>query len=113
MIQNLPKDIKENGRFCLWRYEEQNGKTTKIPYQVNGKRASSKNIPPLCKVLAEVLKAASQYDGIGMGVFAPFAALDIDNCVLDGHLSEFAENIISTLDSYTEYSPSAAVSASS
>ena len=36
MIQNLPKDIKENGRFCLWRYEEQNGRMTKIPYQVNG-----------------------------------------------------------------------------
>jgi putative DNA primase/helicase len=94
MIQNLPKDIKENGRFCLWRYEEQNGRTTKIPYQVNGKRASSKNIRHFAS-FAEVLKAASQYDGIGMGVFAPFAALDIDNCVLDGRLSELAEDIIS------------------
>jgi putative DNA primase/helicase len=105
MVQNLPKDIKENGRFCLWRYEEQNGRTTKIPYQVNGKRASSKNIRHFTSFV-EVLKAAPQYDGIGMGVFAPFAALDIDNCVLDGHLSELAEDIISTLDSYTEYSPS-------
>lgn len=105
MIQNLPKDIKENGRFCLWRYEEQNGRTTKIPYQVNGKRASSKNIRHFAS-FAEVLKASPQYDGIGMGVFAPFAALDIDNCVLDGHLSELAEDVISTLDSYTEYSPS-------
>jgi putative DNA primase/helicase len=105
MIQNLPKDIKENGRFCLWRYEEQNGRTTKIPYQVNGKRASSKNIRHFAS-FAEVLKASPQYDGIGMGIFAPFAALDIDNCVLDGHLSELAEDVNSTLDSYTEYSPS-------
>lgn len=105
MIQNLPKDLKENGRFYLWCYEEQNGRTTKIPYQVSGKRASSKNISHFAN-FAEVLKAAAQYDGIGMGVFAPFASLDIDNCVLDGRLSELAEDVISTLDSYTEYSPS-------
>ena len=46
------------------------------------------------------------YDGIGMGVFAPFAAVDIDGCVVDGKLSELAEDIIKRLDSYTEYSPS-------
>ena len=59
MIQNFPKDIKENGKFCLWRYEEQNGRTTKIPYQVNGKRASSKNIRHFAS-FAEVLKAADR-----------------------------------------------------
>jgi len=54
MIQNLPKDIKENGRFCLWRYEEQNGRRTKVPYQVNGKRASSKSIRAYVNALNKI-----------------------------------------------------------
>ena len=105
MIQNLPKDIKENGRFCLWRYEKQQGRQTKVPYQISGQRASSSNIQHFTS-FEEVIKAVPQYDGIGMGVFSPFAAVDIDDCVKDGELSGLAEDVIHTLDSYTEYSPS-------
>mgnify|MGYP000952643638 FL=1 len=105
MYEQIAIDIKENGRFCLWRYEEQNGRTTKVPYRVNGKRASSKNIRHFAS-FTEVLKVAAPYDGIGMGVFSPFAAVDIDDCVKDGKLSGLAEDVIHTLDSYTEYSPS-------
>lgn len=36
------------------------------------------------------------YDGI---------AIDIDNCVENGVLSDMAEDIISRMDTYTEYSP--------
>ena len=39
------------------------------------------------------------YDGI---------AIDIDNCVENGVLSDMAEDIISRMDTYTEYSPSGA-----
>lgn len=105
MYEQIAIDIKENGRFCLWRYEEQNGRTTKVPYRVNGKRASSKNIRHFA-CFTEILKVAAPYDGIGMGVFSPFAAVDIDDCVKDGELSGLAEDVIHTLDSYTEYSPS-------
>jgi putative DNA primase/helicase len=105
MIQNLPKDIKENGRFCLWRYEKQQGRQTKVPYQISGQRASSRNIQHFTS-FEEVIKAVPRYDGIGMGVFSPFAAVDIDDCVKDGKLSGLAEDVIHTLDSYTEYSPS-------
>ena len=105
MYEQIAKDIKENGRFCLWRYEEQKGRKTKVPYQVNGQRASTRNIQHFTS-FDEVLKAVFQYDGIGMGVFSPFAAVDIDDCVKDGKLSELAEDIIHTLDSYTECSPS-------
>lgn len=46
------------------------------------------------------------YDGIGMGVFSPYVAIDIDHCLEKGLLSEMAIDIIKTLDSYTEVSPS-------
>ena len=105
MYEQIAIDIKENGRFCLWRYEEPNGRTTKVPYQISGQRASSSNIQHFTS-FEEVIKAVPLYDGIGMGVFSPFAAVDIDDCVKDGKLSGLAEDVIHTLDSYTEYSPS-------
>ena len=105
MCEQIAIDIKENGRFCLWRYEKQQGRRTKVPYQVSGQRASSRNFQHFTN-FEEVIKAVPQYDGIGMGVFSPFAAVDIDNCVKDGKLSELAEDVIHTLDSYTEYSTS-------
>jgi putative DNA primase/helicase len=76
-----------------------------VPYQISGQRASSSNIQHFTS-FEEVIKAVPLYDGIGMGVFSPFAAVDIDDCVKDGKLSGLAEDVIHTLDSYTEYSPS-------
>lgn len=46
------------------------------------------------------------YDGIGMGVFDLYFAVDIDDCVVDGKLTDMAQDIVDTMDSYTEYSPS-------
>jgi putative DNA primase/helicase len=105
MYNKIAKEIKEKGRFCLWRYEERQGRRTKVPYQLSGMRVSSKNIQHFTS-FEEALKVAPQYDGIGMGVLSPFAAVDIDDCVKEGKRSELAEDVIKTLDSYTEYSPS-------
>lgn len=41
MYEKLPEELKKDGRFCLWNYEERNGRITKVPYQINGKKASS------------------------------------------------------------------------
>lgn len=86
MYEQIAIDIKENGRFCLWRYEKQQGRQTKVPYQISDQRASSRNIQHFTS-FEEVIKAVPRYDGIGMGVFSPFAAVDIDDCVKDGKLS--------------------------
>lgn len=33
MYEKLPEQLKKDGRFCLWKYEERNGRMTKVPYQ--------------------------------------------------------------------------------
>ena len=43
MYEKLPQELKERGAFCLWRYEQRNGDTTKVPYQPNGLRGDSTN----------------------------------------------------------------------
>lgn len=41
MYEKLPEQLKKDGRFCLWKYEERNGRMTKVTYQTNGRKASS------------------------------------------------------------------------
>lgn len=43
MYEKLPQELKERGAFCLWKYEERDGRRTKVPYQTNGFRANSTN----------------------------------------------------------------------
>ena len=105
MYENLPKELKENALFCLWKYEMRNGRKTKVPYQTNGKRADSSN-KACFSDFDTVANLTQSYDGIGMGMFQPFVAVDIDHCVDGGKLSDMATDIVETLNSYTEYSPS-------
>lgn len=105
MYENLPKELKENALFCLWKYEMRNGRKTKVPYQTNGKRADISN-KACFSDFDTVANLTQSYDGIGMGMFQPFVAVDIDHCVDGGKLSDMATDIVETLNSYTEYSPS-------
>lgn len=105
MYENLPKELKENALFCLWKYKMRNGRKTKVPYQTNGKRADSSN-KACFSDFDTVANLTQSYDGIGMGMFQPFVAVDIDHCVDGGKLSDMATDIVETLNSYTEYSPS-------
>ena len=43
MYEKLPEQLKKDGRFCLWKYEERNGRMTKVPYQTNGRRCRVEN----------------------------------------------------------------------
>lgn len=103
--EHLSPIIMNEGQICLWRYEEVGGRKTKVPYQVNGKRADSTK-PETFSTFNKALEVVDDYDGIGLGVFEPFMAVDIDHCVEDCEPNETAKKIIDTLKSYTEISPS-------
>ena len=105
MYEKLPHELKERGSFCLWKYEERDGRMTKVPYQTSGLRADSTNKATFTDY-ATVIGIRGKYDGIGIGVFDDICAIDIDHCIENGKLSDMAEDIISCMDSYTEYSPS-------
>lgn len=106
---NLPAALRENGLFCCWRYEERDGKRTKVPYNPKtGGRAQSTN-PDTFSPLSTALAAckASDYDGIGVGMFGALGAVDIDHCMDDsGELSDMAFDVMNIMQGYTEVSPS-------
>lgn len=106
MYDKLPQTLKDHGAFCLWQYEkDRSGRLTKMPYQMNGMKASSTDRTTFTS-FDDAASHMDGYSGIGLGVFDDLAAIDIDHCVVDGALSEMALDIIRIMDSYTEYSPS-------
>ena len=78
---------------------------TKVPYQTNGRKASSADKNTFSDFRLAV-NAMDGYDGIGMGAFDDFCMVDIDHCVSGGKLTQMAEDIVEKMESYTEISPS-------
>ena len=105
MYENIPNELKQKALFCLWKYEERGGKKTKVPYKINGARARTNSATDFSS-FDSVSKLVDKYSGIGMGVFNGYSAIDIDHCVEDGIPNEMATDIINTMQSYTELSPS-------
>ena len=105
---NLPKQAQQRGLFCLWKYEEVNGRTTKVPYNPNCPQYRAKsNDRSTFAPMATAQAAAAGFDGMGIGIFDDITAIDIDHCIDDaGQLSPMAQDIVQTMDAYTEISPS-------
>lgn len=106
-VHNLPQWLRNNGRFCCWRQENRDGRATKVPYDPQtGARVDITKQNALAP-LAAAETAQAQFDGLGVGVFPPLALIDVDSCVsAAGELSPLAADLLSTVPSYAEYSPS-------
>jgi replicative DNA helicase len=105
---NLPAELRQKARFCLWKYETVDGRENcKVPYNPNtGGRAQANN-PDTFASLRDAAANGAGYDGIGVGIFGNLAAIDIDHCIdSSGQLSPMAADVMQMMDCYTERSPS-------
>ena len=87
MYEKLPQELKERGSFCLWKYEERDGRMTKVPYQTSGLRADFTDKATFTDY-ATANSIRDKYDGIGIGVFDDICAIDIDHCLANEVLSD-------------------------
>ena len=108
-FNSIPSELKALPQWILWRFEERDSKPTKVPYQASGEMAQANNRRTFGSfATASKFYIDGDYNGIGF-VFTRqdnYIGVDIDNCVVDGKPNAFATEIIDTLDSYTEFSPS-------
>lgn len=108
---NLPKYLQEHGRFCLWKYtQDDKDGWTKPPYKAcfPASKASKKN-PADFTDMATALSYSAGYDGLGVhiGFSDDISAIDIDHCIDEaGNLSMLAQSVVDLMDTYTERSPS-------
>jgi len=111
-IAEIPAELKPLPRWVVWRYElDEDGRPTKVPYRPSDptRRASStdpKSWSDFETALAVVARGGA--DGIGFVLGAGIVGIDLDKCVdpITGTLETWAREIVETVSSYTESSPS-------
>ena len=98
-------------QFVVWKYTVENKKLKKRPYHPRTHMPAKTNDPSTWTDVNVALKAlvTGRFNGIGF-VFTesdPFTGIDLDACIgKDGTVAPWARDIITSLSSYTEYSPS-------
>ena len=109
---HIPQVMKDHAQWVLWRYEFNGKKWTKPPVGIRGFRTSiheKSNWLDFSEAYAAYEEEDSGFDGIGFVLTKndPFVAIDLDHCFNDDStLNDFAQNVVDTMKSYTEFSPS-------
>jgi hypothetical protein len=106
-------ELASADQWVVWRPEQRDGKTTKVPYTPAGIRAKSTD-PRSWSSYAECFQAAfveGSAAGIGRVLYdaadQDLVAFDLDRCVDDaGAIEPWACAIAQRMNSYTEISPS-------
>jgi len=104
--------VKELAQWINWRYEEREGKLTKVPICPHTGELAAVNRPVTWGTYKEAVRAAKEnrHNGVGFVFTAedPYAGIDIDECrdPETGEIEAWAQEIIEELNSYTEISPS-------
>lgn len=98
-------------QWVCWRHEQRPGelKSTKIPLTVAGRMASSTAPDTWCSY-TEARGAAQRGVGDGVGFVLtehdPYVGVDLDGCISEKRISDFAMKVVRKIRSYTEVSPS-------
>jgi hypothetical protein len=104
MLENIPDELKSEDSWVLWKHEERHGKSTKVLYQSDYRRASSTDSATWTTFAAAVeIIEDSFFDGVGF-VFdkdSPYAGADLDD-INEDQAGEWLDRF----DSYAERSPS-------
>lgn len=108
-LHTVPQELRDLPTWVVWKRITKNGRPTKVPYRCDGKGFASSTDTSTWSTFADAQAAYQRtgYDGLGIGISGDIAAVDIDNCIdpISG-LSDMAKDIMKTLNTYTELSPS-------
>ena len=109
-LERLPQQIKKhpNWALCKLEWDDRKKKFRKLPYQLNGYRASSKNVLTWCDHdhAISTYQKNNNYASIGLVLDKNgLVCVDFDNCIDEfGQISSVVKEIVDRLDSYTEIS---------
>jgi putative DNA primase/helicase len=107
--KGILREIAGYPNFVVWLYKEENGQRKKPPVNPNTLHSASPTDRTTWGTLETALSAVAtgNYQGIGfMLSYSPFSGIDLDHCIREGSMQPWAQEIIETLNTYTEYSPS-------
>lgn len=114
-LDNIPECLKQIPRWLVWKWKKKTRpdgsiKWDKPPLCIDGTDGSSTN-PSKWATYEQAVLALPDFDGIGLAMGEDgigLIGIDLDDCrdPQTGFLTEEAEEIIESLDTYAEISPS-------
>jgi len=114
-IDGIPQYLRTSARFCVWKIEERDGKSTKVPFNPRTGGRAMTNVPSTFSDFDTALMTyrSSQekpepFFGLGINISDAIVVIDIDHCVAaDGTISDFAQDVLDIIgQAYVEFSPS-------
>jgi KaiC/GvpD/RAD55 family RecA-like ATPase len=110
-LENIPTALTARPNWVLWRNDLRGGKPTKLPYDAHDRLARADD-PTSWETYADAVARYERggYEGIGYEFSDDdgLCGIDLDGCrdPESGTVSAWAKEIILTLDTYAEVSPS-------
>lgn len=115
----IPEELRKKRQWILWKWEpDAKGKQTKIPYKINGQRASSTNPEDWTtfgKAYSVLVRLNKEFAGLGYVFNRDIIGIDLDYAFYTeddpeknrkaGQLKPWAKVIVERFDTYMEYSP--------
>ena len=108
-MNEFAEELKKLNHWICWKAvpdKNRPGKFTKIPVNPHTGGNAQSNNPATWSDYETALAASVRFDGIGIMFVNDLCGIDIDNCIVEGKLSDLAAGIIEEMQSYTELSPS-------
>lgn len=111
---NIPEEMKRERRWMTFKCVKKRRKNGRVEYTKEPRqganpslKASSTNAETWCDYeTAKAAVLAGNVDGLGFALGAGWAGVDLDDAIRDGQLTPEASEIIESINSYTEISPS-------
>jgi Protein of unknown function (DUF3987) len=115
-LPQFPQKLKDKPNWVLWKLASVNGKVTKVPYKLDFKNAAASTRPEDWSDYKSVAEKIISEGGItvkqGIGRVVQkgehIIGIDLDGCrnIETGEISRWAMDIIHSVGSYTEITPS-------
>jgi hypothetical protein len=112
LVDTIPDELRAWNQFVAWEYQSRMGRYAKVPINPRTGREAKSNDRVTWGAFQVALARAQRDRLAGIGfVFSardPYAGVDLDRCrePQTGQLAPWAEEIIASLNSYAEVSPS-------
>ena len=112
MYKRVPRELKELPQWVCWRLVEdpdRPGKKKKIPIDPGTGGPARSNDPATWAAYEDAVEGQDRFraDGIGIMFANGIFGIDLDHCLDEGgQLLPFAREILDTVQSYAELSPS-------
>jgi len=98
-LDNIPEELKLLSQWVCW-------KEGKIPMDPKNQNLARTNDPNTWGTYIQALGRVRLHKGLGFVFTPPYIGIDLDDCVINDKLNNFAQNIVDKYQSYAEFSPS-------